>query len=212
MPVFGRPKQRATLLLLAWLGAYSPAVYAQDADRCIVIESSLDRLACYDEAHGRTPSVQKLENGSPGAWRVTQETSKLTDEKTVVVSVASTEVIDCGWNKGARITLVARCMENTTSMYFVTNCHMTDSVDDYGQITYRIDDEKARTAHALASTDNRALGLWSGSRSIPVIKQLLGKNTLITRMTPFSENPFTATFPIRGLETAIAPLRKACNW
>ena len=32
------------------------------------------------------------------------------------------------------------------------------------------------------------------------------------RFTPFNESPRAARFDITGLETAIAPLRKACNW
>lgn len=69
-----------------------------------------------------------------------------------------------------------------------------------------------RAVDADASTDNKALGLWSGGKAIPVVKQMLGKSTMITRMTPFSESPFTATFNISGLNRAIEPLRKACNW
>jgi type VI secretion system protein VasI len=90
---------------------------------------------------------------------------------------------------------------------------MTSSAySDYDHIIYRLDDEKAQTINTNESTNNRSLGLWSGARSIPVIKRMFGKSTMIVRMTPFGENPFTATFNISGLEEAIVPLRQACKW
>jgi len=62
------------------------------------------------------------------------------------------------------------------------------------------------------STDNKALGLWSGGESIPVIKKMFGKKQLIARMTPFSESPITVEMDITGLDAAIEPLRTACGW
>ena len=90
---------------------------------------------------------------------------------------------------------------------------MTSSTyDDSGNITYRLDDETAKTVSANASTNNRALGLWRGNRSIPFLREMFGKNRMVVRMRPFNESPFTANFEISGLEDAITPLRSACNW
>ncbi|WP_299941177.1 type VI secretion system-associated protein TagO [uncultured Nitratireductor sp.] len=178
---------------------------------CIEISNDLDRLACYDKALGRTPE-RKIEPTAKGKWRVQKETSKLTDQPTVVLNLRSEEEVDCGWNRGGKISLILRCMENKTVLYFNTGCHMADSIGGYGRITYRLDSDKAKTAEGDASTDNRALGLWSGGRSIPVIKSMFGKSEMVVRMTPFSESPFTATFDITGLEESIKPLREACHW
>lgn len=190
----------------------SPA--AADAKRCITVESDLDRLACYDKEAGRTPVVEALASALTGAqWNVRKETSAMTDRANVYIHVESNEVINCGWNSGARIRMVARCMENTTALIFQTGCHMTSSrYNSYGDIQYRIDSEPARTVSGDESTNNRALGLWNGGASIPVIEQMFGKSQLIAKMTPFSENPFTATFDITGIEEAITPLREACGW
>lgn len=197
----------ATLAAILW----PPTVLAAPID-CISIDVDLDRLACYDREAGRTPKAAPVSRPT-GKWRIRKEVSKLTDEPTVVMVVESNEVVDCGWNRGKRISLVLRCMENKTVLYFDTGCHMASSdYNDYGDITYRIDDEAARTVAGNASTDNRALGLWSGGRSIPVIKQMLGKSQMVARMTPFSESPFTATFDIAGIEETIKPLQEACHW
>lgn len=178
---------------------------------CAKISSDLDRLACYDKEVGRTPTA--LPAASKGAWLVNSEKSALTDKTDVYLSVASDEIVDCGWNRGDKIRLFVRCLDNATSLIVATQCHMTSSgYNDYGDVTYRLDDEKARTVGMDASTNNRSLGLWNGGKSIPVIKQMFGKTKMIVKMTPYGENPFTATFTISGLEEAVKPLREACAW
>ncbi|WP_163265588.1 type VI secretion system-associated protein TagO [Chelativorans alearense] len=199
-----------TIVTAAAILAAGSAIAAPDA--CIQIDSDLDRLACYDREAGRTPKQEILPTPA-GKWSVRKETSKLTDQTNVFLTVASEETVNCGWNSGDKIRLYVRCMENSTSLIFQTGCHMTSSdYNDYGHITYRLDDEKARTVSGDESTNNRSLGLWSGGRSIPVIKQMFGKSQMIVRMTPYSESPFTATFNIAGLDEAITPLRQACSW
>lgn len=106
-----------------------------------------------------------------------------------------------------------RCQEDSTDLFFVTDCHMTSGAySSYGDIDYRVDTEKAKKVSGTASTDNKALGLWGGGKSIPVIKQMIGKDKIVVRMTPYSESPFTATFNIAGLAEAVKPLREECRW
>lgn len=136
----------------------------------------------------------------------------MTDDVNVYMRLNSPEKVGCRLNFGETMGLVLRCREKTTSAYFVTGCHMASGHSDWGKVTYRIDDEKARSASMTASTDHRALGLWGGSTAIPFIKSLFGKSQLIVRMTPYSESPISGTFAIAGVEKAIEPLRKACNW
>lgn len=196
---------------LVALSAFGATAQTADGGGCLKVENDLDRLACYDRASGRAPTIETTPTASK--WTVQKKTSALTDESSVYLSVPSNEVVDCGWNRGQEITLALRCMENKTALFFDTGCHMTSSdYTDYGDVTLRIDDTPAKTVGMEASTNNRALGLWSGGRSIPVIKQMIGAERLIVRMTPFSESPFTATFDIRGLEQEIGPLREACSW
>lgn len=198
------------LLLVALTVGAAGAVAAAPAD-CVKVDSDLDRLACYDKESGRTSTP--LQSPAAGKWRMETRTNALTDKTDVFLGVESEEVVNCGWNRGAKIMLQMRCMENTTSLVIATGCHMTSSqYNDYGDVTYRLDEEPARTVGMVESTNNRSLGLWNGGRSIPVIKQMLGKARMIVKMTPFSENPFTATFNISGLDASIEPLRQACGW
>lgn len=186
------------------------AVAAETVEGCVQIENDLDRLACYDKASGRIP--QQMGLPKQGAWDVRTEVSKLTDDTNVFLSVESDETVDCGWRRGT-ISLFASCRENTTSLIFNTGCHMTASrYSSYGDVMIRIDDEPARTIAMEESTNNRALGVWSGAKAIPVIRSMFGKTQLIARMTPYGQSPFTATFNIAGLEDASKPLREACRW
>lgn len=104
------------------------------------------------------------------------------------------------------------CRENTTSLYISFADHFMSSLQGRGIVTYRIDKAPAEKRRFLESNDNSVLGLWNGGSSIPFIKQLLGRNTLLVRATPFSDSSVTAEFPISGLEEVIEPLREACHW
>lgn len=79
-------------------------------------------------------------------------------------------------------------------------------------MTYRIDLQKASTKSFSISTDHKALGFFSGGQSIPFIKSLFGTTKLLIRVTLYGKNPAEVTFDVSGLEQAIEPLRKACNW
>jgi type VI secretion system protein VasI len=109
-------------------------------------------------------------------------------------------------------TLYILCMENRTSLFVVTNCHLASGFQGYGDVEYRIDDKPAKTRAFDASTDNTSLGLWSGGASIPVIKELIEGSALLVRFTPFNHSPVTARFSITGLDEAIKPLRTARGW
>jgi type VI secretion system protein VasI len=187
---------------------------AEEIADCLKVENDLDRLACYDRVSGRTPATTtEPPAADKGAWIVQTEKSAMTDQTDVFATVFSEEVVNCGWNDGDRIQLTLRCMENTTSMIFGTGCHMTSSeYNNYGDVDLRVDEQQARTVGFQESTNNRSLGLWNGGRSIPEIKRLFGGKKLLARMTPFSENAFTATFDISGVEEAVKSLREACGW
>lgn len=206
------PRQFFLIPLIMILVIAQSNVAPATVNNCVPIENDLDRLACYDNEAGRTPNVMEVQTET-SAWQVVSAVSKLTDDPTVTLSVSTSEPVHCGFREPARASLYLRCMENTTSLFFATQCHLTSSkYNDYGHVDIRLDNDKAFTSRMNESTDNRALGLWSGGVSIPVIKKMFGKKRLIARMTPYSESPITMEMDITGLEIAIDPLREACGW
>ncbi|GED41225.1 type VI secretion system-associated protein TagO [Cobetia marina] len=146
-------------------------------------------------------------------WYVSEKVSQIDDSKTVTLSTVSSTTIPNRYGSGqGKASLILRCMENTTSMYMKFNGNFMADIGSYGNVVMRIDDSKAFTRSMNESTDNMALGLWSGGRSIPVIKKLLKGEKLVVRATPFNESSYTMTFPLRGLSKEIGPLREACHW
>lgn len=156
--------------------------------------------------------AQTAEAPARSSWIVNTSTSAIDDSRGVIMTSFSSDTIRSRFGQPRSAKLVLRCRENTTSLFLVfAGNHMTDH-QQYGRVTVRIDDQDARTLRMNNSTDNRALGLWRGGQSIPVIRQMIGHDTVTVRATPFSESPITTQFPIDGLEEAIDPLRAACNW
>jgi len=194
-------------LAAIWLAL--PAA-AQDLASCAAIETDLDRLACYDRLAGREPVVEQA--AGPGPWSVRIEKSEFKDTTDVYLSVETAEALSCGMFDRSPARLLLRCQENTTAALLITSCHVASGFGGYGRVEYRVDDQPSRTLNFEESTDNRALGLWSGGSAIPFIRQLSGGSQLLMRFTPFNESPVTARFDIRGLDQALAPLRAACNW
>ena len=182
----------------------------QDASKCVLIENDLDRLSCYDRILGRDPAV--AEGKSSGEWNARTEVSDFNDTTSVYLAVDSLQSVACGFAGAKKITLMARCVENTTSLIIGTHCHVASGFQNYGEVEVRLDQDKTRTLQFSASTNNRALGLWSGRKAIPLIQSMFGAEEMLVRFTPFNENPVTARFPISGLEEAVKPLRENCNW
>lgn len=187
--------------------------FTAEANECSFIENGIERLACFDEMFPRPDAEVEERSAETGEWSIRSETSAMTDDTDVYLTVESMDPIYCSWNRGERVTLMLRCQENTTSIIFITGCHMTSSrYNDYGDVTYRLDDEDPQVRGFEESTNNRALGLWRGAQAIPFIRAMLDNQRLLARMTPYSENPMEMEFNISGLEEAIVPLRDACNW
>lgn len=163
-----------------------------------------DNKPCTDEK-GAAASI--------GRWRVTSETSPMDDSKTVVAILQSTSMVPGKYGgPSGQAEIALRCMENTTAVIFSVNDYFLADIQGYGVVEYRIDDKKAAKINTQESTDNMALGLWSGKRAIPFIKGLYGGEKLTLRITPFNESPITMDFDMKGVEDATKELRAACGW
>lgn len=145
-------------------------------------------------------------------WRSGSEKSKLDDSTNVWLTLESNDNVSGRFVASAPAELTIRCMENKTAVYFQFADHFLADIQGYGTITYRIDQKPARKQEFSESTDNQALGLWSGGASIPFAKSLFGGETMFVRAVPYNESPVDVEFNIKGLAEEIAPLRKACGW
>ena len=199
------------ILTMAVLAAALPmCAQAQTTPDCSAIENDLDRLSCYDLNSGRT--ARTVVETEKSAWSVRSEKSDFEDTTDVFLSVNSDEPVGCGYAGNRPITLFVRCTENTTAFIIATHCHVASGFNGYGQVEYRIDNQKTRKRNFDESTNNQSLGLWNGGTAIPVIKSMFGAEKLLVRFTPFNENPVSASFSISGIAEAIVPLRESCKW
>ena len=148
-----------------------------------------------------------------GEWQVSEETSSFDDSRSVYLRLNSSDTVTTRFGGGQTTpSLHLRCPEKTTSLFIVAGGQFLSDIQGYGEVDYRIDDQAAGRWSMDSSTDNQALGLWNGSTAIPQIKRLFGGDRLVVRLTPFNESPLEFAFPISGVETAVAPLRNACQW
>lgn len=204
------------LILLALAIVIPADANAEEPDRglagCAAIENTVNRLTCYDElAKQRNVDRPALETVSEGKWVVQTETSKIDDTTNAFMFLQSDNEFSGRYKGEQRATLNIVCREKSTHVYFQLGDHFVADIGGFGEMTVRLDKQKATTISTRESTDNGALGLWNGA-GIPFVKKMFGKSVLLVRATPYNESPVTVEFAIRGIESAIAPIRKNCNW
>jgi type VI secretion system protein VasI len=180
--------------------------------RSAAIGDNVNRLSCFDDiAKARKLNKPEVEVTQKGDWEVTSDTSKIDDSKNVFLRLESDNEFAGKYGGLKKASLMIACREGKTDMFFTFGDHFMADSGGFGEITARIDKQKATNYSTAASTDNGALGLWSG-RGIKLIKNLFGKSKLLIVATPFSESPITAEFNVGGIEQAISPLRKESKW
>lgn len=184
-------------------------VSASAPEDCAKIVENVQRLACYDDIFGSTatlsvPSVSK--------WKKEIRENPMTDERDVFLTLRSEETLPGRFGGMGHGRLFLRCMENTTAIQFAVGDHFLADIQGYGRVEYRLDDQPMSTRKFTESTDNSTLGLWSGGKAIPFIKNMLGHDRMIVRITPYNESPKMMTFIISGLDKEITDLRNTCGW
>ena len=179
----------------------------KDIAKCAQITGALERLECFDTL-ARMLGVDKPKNVTPaiggkGKWEVLVKSNPIDDSKTVTLSLKS-EAAQSRW--GNPVVLVIRCMSNETGFYIVWQ----DYLGSEANVLTRLGQEKATTSEWSLSTDSKAT--FYPDDPTPYIKQMMISDSFVAQVTPYNENPITATFDIRGLGRAIKPLRDTCHW
>jgi type VI secretion system protein VasI len=188
------------LVAVASLGFVATSAQAVTGEECASMPSDNNRLMCYDTIFKQEPA-QAASAGSK--WTVENSKSKMDDSDVFNISVTADKY-------GALLNI--RCEEKVTTLYFTLGGTFMADIENYGRIRYRLDGEKTKSKSFVISTDNEALGLWSGGSSIPFAKQLLGHKKLTAEITGYNESASTVEFDLNGMDEQIAPLRKQCGW
>lgn len=152
------------------------------------------------------PSIaQDLNTGKWGS--VKSEISPIDDSESIAVYLDANSAIK-GWPQKIQIPkLIFRCKENKTEVFIYTG--MTEA-GDTSEILIRFDKHKAFKEEWGHSTDNRSVFLKQSP--ISFIKKMMTHKSMLFQITPFNSSPTMTTFDLTGLEKAIKPLQKSCNW
>ncbi|WP_171040643.1 type VI secretion system-associated protein TagO [Marinobacter alexandrii] len=167
---------------------------------CAGIANDAKRLGCYDLAAGKAVKT----TGAPGNWQLTEEKNPLDDTKTLVLSL----VAESGSNRrGQKPVLFIRCRSNKTEMWISWEDFLGS---DNPKVTTRIGGSEAKTrAWDVSSTKTSSFYPRS---PVLALQRIMKADQFVAQVTPYNENPITAIFQISGLDSAIKPLRKNCNW
>lgn len=178
---------------------------------CSKDKSSVSRLACFDSlaAKHAAPTTTNV-TLSNSKWRLSTDSSKIDDSKTVILSLDADSSIK-GWpNKTETPTLIIRCKEQKTEAYIFTGMSpMVEYGTNGATIRFRIDKKPAFKLRAGKSTDGEALFIPS---AINQLKKMMGGSILLFEFTPFNSSPQMTTFDINGINDAIKPIRETCKW
>lgn len=189
---------------------YIPLSLAEISDSefagCAVVKGDLARLECFDSL-----AVEKNLDGrqtiptdidGKGKWNVGVDTNPIDDSRTVNLVLRA----DSGASRfGEAVFLVARCQSNSTDLYINWNEYLGSEAN----VLTRVGSSKAVTKSWSMSTDSQAT---FHRRPIGFLKKMLGVNSLVAQITPYSKSPVTAIFDTTGLTNAITPLRETCGW
>ena len=191
------------------------------AEKCHRMSNDQVRLMCYDKQTGyggqkadpekkedvvaAAPAAAPEQNGSQ--WRYSEERSALDNRKDVWLSVESKNTEGNAIGSPIRATLWLRCMENKTNVLIGFDRYTTDNQN----VRFRLDEDPVQKQWMETMRGGEGIGIWSGSRAIPFIKKLFGKDSMVLAYDTYT-GPVEFTFDISGVREQIAPLAEACSW
>lgn len=190
---------------------------------CHAMSTNYIRLMCYDKKTGYSkPEVDESEEQEVAAaiapatpkpepqgkqWRYTDETSALDNRKDVWLSVNSKNTEGNAIGSPTRATMWVRCMGNKTNLLVGFERYTTDDQS----VKFRLDDGPIQKQWMETMRGGDGIGIWSGSRAIPFIRSMFGKEEMVIAYNTYT-GPVEFTFNISGLRERIDPLASACNW
>ncbi len=141
-------------------------------------------------------------------WEYKKITDEFTDETKHSIRLNAEEVP----TSGEKVSMSIACTDNRTIIQIYTGIYILNTVfdlDDLWETDYRIDDLKGNTFKSFSS--HAVFSPFPVTTHIPLIKDMFNHDKLRMRFETFIGSE-TVTFKITGIETAIKPIREACNW
>lgn len=197
-----------------------PQGLEQSVRHCEAVQNDAARLACFDtlakdlmtatgsDNAAAAPSVDaaRVQSGSEGRWLRQSKKDPLDDTETVTIML----VAESGTNRrGTAPTLFIRCKSGKVEVWI----NWSDYLGRSAYVTYRLG--TATPEMREWDLSNTSSATFYPKNTIDFINQLAATDKFAAKITPYNENPVTATFELTGLTEAVAPVKAACpakNW
>lgn len=212
-----------TRIIKAALLFLPSAVAADEAqfENCHQMSADYIRLICYDKETGylkKQPDEKQddevaSQEPKPATapegqhWRLSDEQSALDNRKDVWLSVVSENTEGNSIGSPIRARLWLRCMENKTNVFIGFDRYTSDDQN----VRFKFDDDAVQKHWMQTMRGGDGIGIWSGSRAIPFVKKMYGKESMVIAYDTYS-GPVEFKFNISGVRARIEPLATACNW
>lgn len=185
-------------------------IYPAFAD-CHALEDSGDRLKCYDNTTGFVALIEPVATSvvpDGSQWFLETETSALDGRTDVWLRVTSQNTQPNQIGRATRAHFWVRCMQNRTNAFITFESYTSRNQ----QVRYKLDDKPIQSVWMETMDGGRGIGLWSGNRAIPFVRELFGASELVMAYASYSDRNLEFTFDISGLRDQIAPLSDSCSW
>ena len=138
-----------------------------------------------------------------GKWTVSTKINPVDDSQMIffILTADSGEGV-----YGGPVALIIRYSNDETEVYINWGSYMGSEV----YVTLRLGQEPAQQSEWMLSSDSKAT-FYPGS-TVALIKKILGVDKLVAQSVPYSENPITAIFDVRGLKNAATPYAETLGW
>lgn len=182
------------------LGTQSPQPSSEVTDsikRCASEKDDAARLACYDQlaASGRASEPKNI--GPPQTkWQSRISTDPLTDQAVVALALI---------DDAKQAMLVLRCANHQPAVFINWNNYLGSEA----VVTSRLGGGESERQEWGLSTDKKA-SFYPGNPST-IILQLMKVDQFVAQVVPYSDNPVTAIFDVRGLGEVAMPLMEECG-
>jgi len=211
--------KKIVLVILLSLSASFASAEGAFLETCHNLPNNETRLNCYDQETGYKPiTAESISSTEPTVgvgtkdpsgkqWQHSSENSALDNRQDVWLRVRSTNTEGNAIGSPIRATLWVRCMENKTNIFIGFDRYTTDNQS----VKFKLDEGAIKKQWMEVMRGGDGIGVWSGRRAIPLIKQMFGKEKLVVAYDTYT-GPVEFTFDISGLNERIDPLAKACQW
>ena len=204
------------LFILPLLFTTWQTTFAATVDDCSKINTSGERLACFDSISKQNKPPVRTEQKSK--WYFFTDWSVWYHTITYNIRLLSDNQIDKGVNDNKHGVISILCVAQKTRLSLSINDLSTDSYKlldahgDDGFVRYQLDKEQPKRMKMTLTETRDLLYIGSPELVISFIKEMLGHDKMLVLVEGYKGNTEILEFSINGLEEAIKPVRQKCNW